>query len=442
MRIAVSVLVGVVIWFLCVPLSLVALLAFPPAFDSSAGLNTLGVILALLVSALWLCVFFRHHWPWVVFTIGAVLAAAWGDGTLLLIGMFHLIIRASRRQAVIATIIGCTLIAVGVLRLCLQSPAHNPFGILFLSDSNQIPGVETSLPDAESVFGMNMLTMIAAVMGVAVSLGFGFLLRRTRRMKAVESFAARETQRNESLSAELARTSERELLARELHDTLSHRLSVISLHSGALEIGDQSDLDVSATAHALGTEVRASLDDLRHLVGGVREGTLGRPSTPQQPQAIPPSSASLSSLPELISSVVSTGTQVIPSVILQDVEAAPTVLHRAAYRVVQEALTNAMKHAPGSPVTLMINVSAKQGCHIVVSNPVNDPHVRFAPPAPSNDHGSPAGLPDLSVSGSGAGLEGIRERADMLGGTAAIGARNGTFVVEVAFPPFRLQQPR
>lgn len=441
MRIVVSIFIGALIWVICVPLSFVALIAVPPAFDSTGVLNTLGVIFALLVSVLWFSVFLRRRWPWVAFIIGAVLAAAWGDGVLLLIGMFHLIVRGSRRQVIIATIIGSMLVVIGVLRLCLLSPAHNPFGLLFLSDPDQIPGVETLAPDDESVFGMNMLTVIAGSMGLAVSLGFGFLLRRTQRMKAVESFAERETERNESLSAELARKSERELLARELHDTLSHRLSVISLHSGALEVGTQTDPDVSATAHALRAEARASLEDLRDLVGGVREGTLGHPS-PQQPQPTPPSSASLSSLPQLISSVQATGTQVRPSIIMQDVEVAPTALHRAVYRVVQEALTNAMKHAPGATVTLMVNVSAAQGCHIVVSNPLTDSHLRFARPGRAISHGTPAGPSSLAASGSGAGLESIGERARLLGGNAAIGARDGFFVVEVSFPPFPLQQPR
>ncbi|TSI18896.1 two-component sensor histidine kinase [Brevibacterium aurantiacum] len=441
MRIVVSIVVGLLVWIVCVPMSFAALLGFPPAFDGTGTLNTLGVIFALLVSIFWFSVFLRHRWPWVPFIIGAVLASAWGDGTLLLIGMFHLIVRSPRRQAVIATIIGSILILVGVLRLYRLSPAHNPFGILFLTEPDQIPGVETSLPADESVFGMNMLTVIAGLIGLAVSLGFGYLLRRTRRMKAVESFAEAETQRNEDLSAQLARKSERELLARELHDTLSHRLSVISLHSGALETGDRADPEVSATAHALRTEARASLDDLRHLVGGVREGTLGVRSPPQ-PALTPPNSASLSSLPALIRSVQATGTEVRPSLIMQDVESAPTVLHRAVYRVIQEALTNAMKHAPGFPVTLMITTSAAQGCHIVVSNPLPNPQTRFSRPDPSNAQGLRAGSSELAASGSGAGVESIRERARMLGGSASSGPRGETFVIEVSFPPFPVQQPR
>ncbi|MBP0661952.1 histidine kinase dimerization/phosphoacceptor domain-containing protein, partial [Mycobacterium tuberculosis] len=80
------------------------------------------------------------------------------------------------------------------------------------------------------------------------------------------------------------------LLARELHDTLSHRLSVISLHSGALELGSKDGADVASTASALRQEAHASLEDLRELVGGVREGTLAG-AGPHKEQSTPPSLA-------------------------------------------------------------------------------------------------------------------------------------------------------
>ncbi|WP_309132563.1 histidine kinase [Brevibacterium sp.] len=436
-----SLVIGVVMWLVCVPLSWMAVIAAPTAFDDSGELNMLGVVYVLLASVLWVSVFVRQRWPMVPYIAGAVLAAAWGDGLLLLVGMFHLIIRAPRNKAIATTIIGSVLIIVGVVRLCFQSPAFNPFGLLFLSDPNQIPGVEASIPADESVFGMNVFTVLAGTIGLAVSVGFGYLLRRTRRMKAVENFADRETKRNESLTAELARKTERELLARELHDTLSHRLSVISLHSGALEVGTHANSEISATAHALGEEARASLEDLRQLVGGVREGNFGQRSTPQ-PHSLPPNSASLNSLPQLIASVQATGTEVRPSMILQDVEFAPTELHRSVYRIVQEALTNAMKHAPGAPVALTVTVSAAHGATVIVENPLSQPHARFMRPESSSAEANYGNREHLAATGSGTGVVGIRERVRMLGGRATIGPRNGSFFVEVALPPFPLPRPR
>ncbi|MGO2026446.1 MAG: sensor histidine kinase, partial [Brevibacterium aurantiacum] len=307
-------------------------------------------------------------------------------------------------------------------------------------------------PPADALLAITLVTIASAVIGLGISLGVGALLRRTKRMKAVETIAARETQRNDSLSAELARQSERELLARELHDTLSHRLSVISLHSGALEVGSKDDADVASTASALRHEAHASLEDLRHLVGGVREGTLTNPG-PHKEASTPPSQASMRSIPQLVASVQSTGTIIRPSIVIQDVESASTVLDRAVYRIVQESLTNAMKHAPGAPVTLEVTVSADMGAHVVIANPMPPSTNHFQPPANSLAEAAP-GIPpyptsaplvgsshstgqwNLSLTGSGAGLEGIRERVTMLEGEVFIGVREGSFVVDAKLPPF------
>nr|WP_245940476.1 MULTISPECIES: histidine kinase [Brevibacterium] len=419
LQVIVDLIVGSVIYAIGALTSWMALTANPLAFDDAGELTVLGVVFALLVGVLWLSVFVRRRWPLVPFVIGAVLSAAWCDSLLLLIGMFHLIVRAPRRQAVTCAVIGSALVVAGVLRICLQSAALNPFGLLYLSDPNQIPAVEASIPSEDSLFGMVVVTVLAGVIGLVVSIGAGFLIRRTRRMKAIETVAERETKKNESLTAELARRAERELLARELHDTLSHRLSVISLHSGALELGGRSADEVAATASAMRQEAHASLEDLRHIVGGVREGTLeterSRPNPPVHP--------SMKSIPQLIASVQATGTAVHPTVIMQDVESAPSVLDQAVYRIVQEALTNAMKHAHGAPVELDVAVSADQGARVLVTNPI-DAHPRV-------DEDS-----ELGSTGMGAGLEGMRERARMLDGSAEIGPQGHEFIVDVRFPPF------
>lgn len=420
------------------------------AFADGVISNT-GMLAVLLLVPVWSTVFVRQKWPWAPFIAGALLTAGWGDALLLLIGLFHLVVRAPKRPAIVASTVGSVLVAAATVRMCLAPAQLNPFAILFLPDPEQMTRLDAPEPPADALLAIALVTIAAAVIGLGVSLGVGALLRRTRRMSAVETIAARESQRNESLSAELARQSERELLARELHDTLSHRLSVISLHSGALEVSSQTDEDVASTASALRQEAHASLEDLRHLVGGVREGSLA--GGLQKEASTPPSLASMRSIPQLVASVQSTGTIVRPSIIIQDVESAPTVLDRAVYRIVQETLTNAMKHAPGTPVALELVVSAEHGARIVVSNPAPTPTNRL-PPRPSSDTEAIPGIPayptspprigsfrrsadrPLASTGSGAGLEGIRERAAMLEGEAFAGVRDGSFVVEVTLPPF------
>jgi signal transduction histidine kinase len=414
---------GILVFVLGICGSAMGLVSVPAAINEDGGLSDVGVLVFLLTTIAWGSVFLRSRLPWVPFAAGCVLAAGWSDSVLLLVGMFHLVVRGRRVHAVIAAAAGGVLVAAGVLRLCLGPVARNPFSLFFTEDPDNV-FVRSAPPLAdESLLAMNLMTVLAGVVGLGVSIGFGILLRRTRRMKDVETFAQRETARNESLSAELARQSERELLARELHDTLSHRLSVISLHSGALEVNGPGP-DAAETVTALRREAKASLADLRDLVGGVREGTLGRQG-PLAEQATPPSLASMRSLPQLVASVRATGTAVRPMIILQDVENAPSVLDRAVYRIAQESLTNAMKHAPGAPVTLEVEVSAGGGARIRVENPIVQPASASGP-----------GHRDLAASGSGSGLEGIRERAAVLGGTAELGPRGDFFVVDVTLPPF------
>ena len=156
----------------------------------------------------------------------------------------------------------------------------------------------------------------------------------------------------------------------------------------------------------------------------------------------------------LISSVASTGTVIRPLIVIQDVDSCPPALDRAAYRIVQEALTNAMKHAPNLPVTVDIAVSAARGIRISVSNPLpSAPGPVDVPPrpryAPGPARGAGAGAPDhgpgpaghrpgpqdaqLGSTGSGSGLVGIRERTEMFGGEASIGVFGNEFRVQVCF---------
>lgn len=419
-RIAGSLLVGLIVYLFGILTSSMALTANSWAF-AEGELNDTGLVTVLLLFLVWALVFIRRRWPWGPFIAGALLTAAWGDALLLLIAVFHLVIRAPRRQAITASAVGTGLVVFATVRMCLAPPEYNPFSIFFLPDPAQVSGIEATIPPDDSHLAIRIITVAACLIGLGAALGVGALLRRTKRMRAVESVAQREALRNESLTAEIARQSERELLARELHDTLSHRLSVISLHSGALEVGAQTDPEVASTASALRQEARASLADLRHLVGDVREGNLSDPRPQQEPSA-PPSRATMTALPQLIASVQSTGTHVRPLIIIQDVESCPPALDRTVYRIVQEALTNAMKHAPGSPVTVDIAVSAAGGVQISVTNPL----IR-----------TPDALePQLASTGSGAGLVGIRERTDMFGGEASIGVRGEEFHVVVSFPPF------
>lgn len=218
------------------------------------------------------------------------------------------------------------------------------------------------------------------------------------------------------------------MLARELHDTLAHRLSVISLHSGALEVSAHDPDRTAQIATALGDEARASLEDVRSLVSDVRGDAPAAPAA-RTGAVRPPALVSLRTVPDLLASVRATGVSVSATLLLEDVDRAPQVLERSVYRIVQEALTNVMKHAPGAEATVEVRVSAAAGAHILVTNPV-------LRQAGTERNGVAASGTDLSGSGGGRGLIGIRERAHLVGGEVFTGVRGDRFVVEVRLPPF------
>ena len=427
LRTAGSVAVGLALFVVGIVVSSLSVIGVPGAFDANGELSSIGVLIVLVFWILWLTVFVRTRWPWIPLAAGALSGIIGGDVLLLLIGMFHGIIRLPRRAAILTTVAGASVVVWATVWTCLRHPGLNPFAFLFVPASQPLMGVDAPDPPPGTALGVDLLTIGAAIVSLAIAVGVGYLVRRTRRMRAVEAVAVRQTQRSESLSDELARQSERQLLAQELHDTLSHRLSVISLHSGALEVagGDQRSVEAAA---ALRREAKASLDDLRDLVSGVREGTPGAPR-PAAGESSAPVVASVRTVPDLVESVAAAGVDVRPVLLLQDLDRVPTVLDRAVYRIVQEALTNAMKHAPGVPVAVDVRVSAHDGARILVSNPLG------APPDGEEIRAAGHGV-DLSGTGGGMGVPGIEERARMLGGQAAVAPRGNAFVVEVQMPPF------
>lgn len=122
------------------------------------------------------------------------------------------------------------------------------------------------------------------------------------------------------------------------------------------------------------------------------------------------------SVGEIISATRSTGTPVDAMVMLDGAAQAPEILDATVYRLVQETLTNAVKHAPGRAVSLYLEAGPATGVRLRVSNPV----------VTTADAGA--------GKGAGAGLVGIRERAEALQGTVWAGTHQGEFIVDVSLP--------
>ncbi|MCK2220702.1 histidine kinase [Actinomadura sp. ATCC 31491] len=214
-------------------------------------------------------------------------------------------------------------------------------------------------------------------------------------------------------AAEQARQAERERIAREMHDVLAHRVSMLSLHAGALEFRpDAPAADIARAAGAIRANAHLALQDLRQVIGVLRHpGAGGDDPVPERPQP------TLADLPSLVEECRQAGMDVR---LEQRAAGAPDGLGRNVYRIVQEALTNARKHAEGEPVTVTVTGAPGEGLAAEVRNPLGDPLAhRHAPRLP----------------GAGAGLIGLAERAELAGGRLEHGPTpEGQFVVRARLP--------
>ena len=204
--------------------------------------------------------------------------------------------------------------------------------------------------------------------------------------------------------AQQARSLERARIARELHDIVAHRVSLMVLHAGALELAAQ-DKRTAETADLIRNTGREALSELRQVLGILRG-----PGTGTEPQP------TLADLGRLIDRTRSTGVP-IEFVTEGDPAPVPSTVERTAYRIVQESLTNIVKHA-GSPQTRVTLRYLEDSLDVVVSN--------GPPTGPLNTHQIPKG---------GLGLIGLRERVQLLDGSfEAKQTTGGGFAVRANLP--------
>ena len=268
---------------------------------------------------------------------------------------------------------------------------------------------EGTPPTATTPVSVAMVALLATL-GIGVSLGSGLLVRAVRTSRQATTSAQTERRISSRLGDEVARSAERERIAREVHDVMGHRLSIIALHAGALEgaarASGEGDPRVRESAHLVRESAAAAVDDLHSLLDLLR-GPAGT-----EPPPLP-----LAQLPRVVEEAVRAGQVVASSVFVEDADRADPALSRAVHRIVQEALTNARKHAPGQMVTLSVSGSPSGGVSIDVVNPL-PPGVTDSPPGPLG------------------GLVGLSERVELLGGTLAQGVdRDATvFHLHVELP--------
>jgi signal transduction histidine kinase len=232
--------------------------------------------------------------------------------------------------------------------------------------------------------------LVVVVLLDAVLITSGLLVRSHRLLVRSLRDRARQAEEGQRLRVEEARHLERERLAREMHDVLAHRISLLAVHAGALEFRPGASAEETRAAGVIRQCAYEAMEDLREVIGVLREGT----EAPDQQRPQP----TLTDLPALIEESLVADTAVTLDNRIGDLSTVPARIGRHAYRIVQEALTNARKHAPAAGV--LVTVGGSDGAELTVE-------VRNAL--------SPAVATGRFPS-AGAGLIGLRERVDLVGG--------------------------
>jgi signal transduction histidine kinase len=196
-----------------------------------------------------------------------------------------------------------------------------------------------------------------------------------------------------------------------MHDVLAHRLSLLATYAGAIEYRpDAPPEQVARAAGVVRAGAHQALDELREVITVLREDD-GDGDGAERPQP------GLADLPRLVEESRDAGARIQLDDRVADPAALPGAAGRTAYRVVQEGLTNARKHAPGEPVQVVIDGRPGGGLLIEIRNPVVNGHA--ARPV---------------IGGSGTGLIGLTERVRLAGGELDHQAADGEFRLSARLP--------
>jgi signal transduction histidine kinase len=239
-------------------------------------------------------------------------------------------------------------------------------------------------------------------------IGWGMFVRSKRQLMVSLRDRAQRAETEARLRAEQAQRLAREAIAREMHDVLAHRLTLLSVHAGALEFRpDAPREEIARAAGVIRESAHEALQDLREIIGVLRAGENEESGRPQP---------TLAAISALVAESCEAGMKVVLDNRVGDPTAVPASVGRTAYRIAQEGLTNARKHAPGTEVTVCVTGAPGEGLAVTVHNP-----------APEGD------VP--AVPGSGQGLIGLTERATLAGGRLEHGTgEDGGFRVRAWLP--------
>jgi signal transduction histidine kinase len=328
----------------------------------------------------YVAVFFRRRWP-VPIALALALASA-VSGAVAGPTVLALASLATRRRWRELALVGSVAFA-----------ASQVFTTIFPTDNGQ-PA---------------WLNLLVNAVFTAAILSWGMYVGSRRELIWTLRSRAERAEAEQELRVGQARSTERARIAREMHDVLAHRISQISMYAGALAYReDLSPTETRASAGVIRDQAHEALTDLRDVLGVLRDDTGERHSAPQPTYA---------DLPCLVAEADESGLRVE----LEDLVATtaddskvPDGAGRTIYRIVQEGMTNARKHASGALLTVQISGSPEDGIEVVMRNPLG-----FGP---------------TQTPGAGLGLIGLTERAELRGGRLEARHDGSTFVLHGWIP--------
>jgi signal transduction histidine kinase len=239
--------------------------------------------------------------------------------------------------------------------------------------------------------------LLAGIAFSIIAAAWGLFVRARRELVLSLHERNRQLHAEQEMRVQDAQRAERDRIAREMHDVLAHRISLLSLHAGALEYNpNATPQEIARAVQVIRVSAREAQEELREVIGVLRADVADQPLAAPQP--------TIADLPALVEESRQAGMAVALECAVSGDELSQA-RGRTVYRLVQEALTNARKHAPGQLVTIELSGDPDAGLRLTVTN---RPRVGGAD-AERRDR--PAHV------GSGTGLIGLGERVTLAGGT-------------------------
>ena len=325
---------------------------------------------------------YRRRWPWQVALL-TTLASAFSATSIGSSIIAYVSMSTRRRWAEIVSI-GVVSVVSGEVYFVVQPAQDGPWYVNLIIAS--------------------ALTAVVAAIGMYIG--------ARRELLANLHDRAERAEREQELKVATARANERTRIAREMHDVLAHRMSLVAVHAGALAYRDDlTPQETKQAAEIIQSNSHRALTDLREILGVLRDQDESVDATDHRPQP------TLADLECLLDDERAAGANLTLHDTLADRSGVPLSISRSAYRIVQESLTNARKHAPHAAVCVNLAGVPGDGLTVEVRNPM---HV---------------GAQHADSTDAGFGLIGLAERAAASHGRFEHGLTpDGSFIVRAWLP--------